>query len=169
MVALTTKQFITKAKAYHGTRYTYAKTSYINNKTKVRIRCRKHGLFYQRAAEHIAGHGCYKCTDTFSTSIAENEWLDSKRISKAHRQKRLVVKGRTFTVDAYIPRSKTVYEFYGDIWHGNPDVYKATEVNPINGEMYGVLYAGTMAREAFLRKAGYKVVNMWEKEWEDEQ
>ena len=141
MVALTTKQFITKAKAYHGTRYTYAKTSYINNKTKVRIRCRKHGLFYQRAAEHIAGHGCYKCTDTFSTSIAENEWLDSKRISKAHRQKRLVVKGRTFTVDAYIPRSKTVYEFYGDI------------CNPVwrNWQTQGIAYAPSMGTHTIPR------------------
>lgn len=165
MKRLTNAQFIAKAKAFHGTKYTYAKARYTNNKTKVKIRCRAHGIFEQRAAEHLAGCGCPSCAEIHNTSIAENEWLDTKRIAKHNRQKQIIVKGKRLTVDAYIPRSKTIYEFYGDIWHGNPDTYGRKDTNPVNGIAFGELYDITMAREKMLRKAGYKVVSIWENDW----
>jgi hypothetical protein len=167
MKRLTTKEFIAKSKAFHGSRYTYAKAAYRNNKTKVSVGCRKHGMFRQRAAEHIKGHGCPKCSDVYTTSPQENAWLDSKRVSKDHRNKRLVIGKRAFNVDAYIPRSKTVYEFYGDYWHGNPDVHGRKEINTMNGWTFGDLYDRTMAREKALKRAGYKVVSIWESDWKD--
>lgn len=167
MRALTTKEFIAKAKAFHGTKFTYAKTVYSTNKVKVEIRCRKHGVFHQRAAEHLAGSGCPACSAVYSTSEQENEWLDSKRISKSNRQKSLLIKGRRLTVDAYVARSKTVYEFYGDIWHGNPKLDRR-DTNPCSGISYGELYDRTMAREKLMTKAGYKVVSMWEGDYNAE-
>jgi len=59
--ALTTKQFIAKAKRIHEGKYNYGSTYYINNRTEVSIICPSHGLFYQRASNHLSGKGCSKC------------------------------------------------------------------------------------------------------------
>jgi hypothetical protein len=165
--SLTRSQFIKKAKAFHGTRYTYANVAYTTNKAKVKIRCREHGIFQQRPAEHIAGCGCPKCAEIYTTSKDETKWLDTKRIAKRNRQVKLIVKGKRLTVDAYIPRSKTIYEFYGDLWHGNPAVYGSSEENPVNGVLFSDLYKDTMARERFLKRNGYKVVSIWEHTWKE--
>jgi len=169
MTAITTAQFIARAKSYHGSRFDYSKTKYVNRRTKVAIKCKKHGIFWMRPDDHVRGCGCQTCAAPFSTSALETEWLDSKRIAKTNRQKRLVVKGKVYTVDAFVPRSKTVYEFYGDVWHGNPDVYKPSACNPCSGIEFGTLYERTMKREKVLKKAGYKVVSIWENDWKETQ
>ena len=61
MAKLTTEEFIKKAREVHGDRYDYSKVEYVNNQTKVCIICKKHGEFWQRASNHIAGRGCTKC------------------------------------------------------------------------------------------------------------
>lgn len=58
---LTQEEFIQRAKAKHGDKYDYSNTIYVNRRTKVEIRCRKHGLFYQNAGDHMEGHGCPSC------------------------------------------------------------------------------------------------------------
>lgn len=50
---LTTKEFIKRAKAIHDDKYDYSETEYINMNTKVKIRCKKHGIFEQIASNHI--------------------------------------------------------------------------------------------------------------------
>ena len=61
MAKLTTEEFIAKAKAVHGDRYDYSKVEYVNNQTKVCIICPIHGVFLQRALDHIKGSGCPEC------------------------------------------------------------------------------------------------------------
>ncbi len=61
MAKLTTEEFIAKAKAVHGDRYDYSKAEYVNNQTKVCIICPIHGVFLQRALDHIKGSGCPEC------------------------------------------------------------------------------------------------------------
>lgn len=68
----TTESFIAKAKAKHGDTYDYSKVVYgQNQKDKVKIICRKHGIFEQEPNNHIMGGGCPKChlltTDEFVT------------------------------------------------------------------------------------------------------
>lgn len=58
---LTQEEVIQRAKAKHGDKYDYSNTIYINRRTKMEIKCKKHGLFYQNAGDHIAGHGCPAC------------------------------------------------------------------------------------------------------------
>jgi Zn finger protein HypA/HybF involved in hydrogenase expression len=53
------ENFIEKAKAVHGDRYDYSKTSAIP--TKVEIVCPKHGSFIQSPDNHLKGSGCPKC------------------------------------------------------------------------------------------------------------
>lgn len=57
----TTEDFIQKAQSIHGSTYTYDKTDYLNNHTKVLITCAIHGEFEQVPDSHLAGHGCKQC------------------------------------------------------------------------------------------------------------
>ena len=59
--ALTTDQFVTKAKAVHGDKYDYSKVVYKDTKSKVEIICPTHGVFWQQPREHLAGRNCQAC------------------------------------------------------------------------------------------------------------
>ena len=53
-------EFIKKAKLIHGDKYDYSKINYISSKLKIEIICPKHGIFLQRASNHLLGNGCKK-------------------------------------------------------------------------------------------------------------
>lgn len=59
---VTTEDFIAKAKAIHGDKYIYDKSSYSGAKNKVIITCLNHGDFEQQARHHVNGFGCPECT-----------------------------------------------------------------------------------------------------------
>jgi hypothetical protein len=54
-------KFIDKSNSVHNFKYDYTKTEFRILKEKVWIKCKSHGDFYQKAIEHIKGHGCPKC------------------------------------------------------------------------------------------------------------
>ncbi len=56
-----TLNFITKANEVHNNFYTYPRTDYVNNKTKIIITCPIHGDFLQTPTNHLSGFGCPKC------------------------------------------------------------------------------------------------------------
>lgn len=58
---LTTEEFISKAQAIHGDRYDYSLVEYKRSIEQVSIICREHGVFPQRASDHLSGKGCKKC------------------------------------------------------------------------------------------------------------
>lgn len=58
---LTTEDFIKRAREVHGDKYGYSKVNYKNSNTKVDIICPAHGVFTQRASNHLRGIGCPKC------------------------------------------------------------------------------------------------------------
>lgn len=69
-----------------------------------------------RPANHVAGQGCKKCSN--NVSRLERGWLDSLGVPENCRQVRLCLGGKRYVVDALV--EDTVYEFWGDKWHGNP-------------------------------------------------
>lgn len=58
---LTTEEFVTRAQAVHGDYYGYDQVDYVNNRTKVAIKCPVHGVFWQAPGKHMAGNGCPSC------------------------------------------------------------------------------------------------------------
>lgn len=48
----TKEEFIKEARKVHGDKYDYSKIEYVNNSTKVKIICRKHGEFWQTPSNH---------------------------------------------------------------------------------------------------------------------
>lgn len=57
----TLKEFIKDANCIHNNKYDYSKSIYINNKTKLKIICKKHGSFHQIPVDHLKGKGCKEC------------------------------------------------------------------------------------------------------------
>lgn len=59
----TTKEFINETKSIYGDEYSFDCTEYINNKTKVAVECKKHGIFYRNPLMLLRGYGCPYCTE----------------------------------------------------------------------------------------------------------
>lgn len=72
-----TKDFIHKAKKIHGNTYDYSEVNYIRDNLKIKIVCKKHGIFEQVPRSHLNGNGCPKCAG-FNTSI--DEFIESANI-----------------------------------------------------------------------------------------
>lgn len=161
---LTTQQFIDKAIAVHGGLYDYSLVEYADSHSKIKIKCRKHGIFEQRPTDHFKGKRCPKCT--YRVSKLEAVWLDSLAIPKEHRMKSLTMScGKKFEVDAYDPTTNTVYEFNGDYWHGNPMSFAAEAINERSKKTFGELHQKTLEKEALLRSNGYNTVSIWESDF----
>ena len=155
--------FIAKAKEIHKNRYDYSQVNYVNCRTKVKIICNKHGVFLQTPTGHLSGQGCRKCSNTISN--LETKWLDSLNIKEENRQISLLGLPKRWKVDGYDPNTNTVYEFNGDFWHGNPDVYDKNDLNIVNKITFGKLYYRTLKKEKILRLKGYNLVSMWENDY----
>jgi len=158
---LSTQIFIERSMIVHHSNYDYSKVEYKSVDDKVIIVCKKHEIFKQTPRSHLQGSGCPICYQ--NSSKLENEWLDSINVKKENRQ----IKIFEYTVDGYCPITKTVFEFYGDFWHGNPKVYKSTDINKKVNKPFGFLYQKTLDREIFFKENGYKVVSIWENEYKN--
>lgn len=163
----TTEQFIHDAISVHSDMYDYSLVEYIGAHKKVKIICPNHGDFEQAPHDHLKGKGCSKCSHT--TSKQENQWLKENidlPYTNEHRQVwLLLINGKEIRVDGYIPDTKTIYEYYGDYWHGNPVTKNPNDINANNKKSFGQLYNETLARESLIKESGYNLVTMWESDW----
>ena len=99
-------------------------------------------------------------------SKISQKWLDGLNISTL--KKEYTIKDLSFRVDGFDPKTNTVYEFLGDYWHGNPEVYLARKINPSSKKSFGKLHQETLDRFRLLEGAGYKVIYIWEKDYKVE-
>lgn len=58
---INTEIFIKKAENIHNDRYDYRLVNYKNNRNKIKIICKEHGIFEQLPTNHLKGSGCFKC------------------------------------------------------------------------------------------------------------
>lgn len=109
----TTKTFISEAQKVHDYKYSYDKTDYITNQTKVIITCPIHGDFLQRPLSHIQGMGCSNCNESKGEK-AIAKFLDKNNISY-YRQHKFNDCKNVFELpfDFYIPSIRTAIEFDG--------------------------------------------------------
>jgi hypothetical protein len=163
----TQEQFLVEAYAVHKNKYDYSLSIYIGGKNSIIIKCNTcNDLFQQRASIHLEGHNCPLCGSKY-ISKAENQWLDELGISTLYRQKWLKIGKRKISTDAYDPNTNTVYEFYGDYWHGNPIVFDPNDINHRKNpkKTFGELYHKTIEREELILSADYKLITIWEHDW----
>lgn len=158
------EEFIEDANLVHNHQYSYELITKITNVfEKKPIICKIHGIFYQTLHSHLCGSSCSKCTKHISKP--ETEWLDSLNIPIEYRQAKLRINEQLIKPDAFDPISNTVYEFYGDFWHGNPEKFDLADQNKITKKTYGEMFDSTMNKEKLLKEAGYNIISIWENDW----
>ncbi len=160
----TLEHFIYKANQIHKNEYDYSNTKYTGSLNKIEIICKKHGSFLQTANSHLCGAKCPKCTKHISDK--EILWLNSLNITNEKRQKTIFANNKFFKVDAFDSSNNTIYEFYGDYWHGNPKKYNQEYVNKHNKKKFKDLYDATTIREKQLISLGYKIISIWESDFD---
>lgn len=160
--SISTSECIKRAIATHGNLYDYSKVVCRTARDNICIICKKHGEFFQKAyAHYYNGNHCPKCRG--QVSRVENEWIESLGL-KLKRQCTVYINDKRFLVDGFDPATNTVYEFYGDYWHGNPQVYLSTDCNLHNNKTFGELFKSTLDKTNLLKQK-YNVVVMWEFDW----
>ena len=74
------EEFIKKAKEIHGNKYEYSLIEYENVTKKMKIICKKHGVFEQSASYHLRGIGCPICRESKGEEKI-SKFLKSKNIN----------------------------------------------------------------------------------------
>ena len=109
------------------------------------------------------GQGCPSCAHRFSKKCSA--WIDGFNNPNIEKGGGHTVEGRNFEFDGFDKTTNTIYEFYGDYWHGNPRVYDPDD-KIFYGKTFGELYEKTLKREEFLISCGYSLVTIWEDTWD---
>lgn len=80
--------FVLEAQNKHHNKYNYDTVNYVNNYTKIKIFCYKHGFFLQKPYDHLNGHGCKKCGVEITTNCKSSS-IDEfiKKAIKVHGDK----------------------------------------------------------------------------------
>lgn len=164
-----TIDFILKAKSIHGDRYDYSKVDYIHHKIKVIIICTIHGEFYQKPRVHLIGAGCRQCGSRHSKSCID--WLEQiardENIFIQHEGNigEYKIPNTRYKADGYCASTNTIYEFYGNYWHGNPSIYSPDVYNAFVYKTMGELYRLTIKREQRIKNLGYTMKTIWESDY----
>lgn len=117
---ITTEEWILRAKLIHGETYGYENVKYSTNRTKVLIRCKKHGIFKQAPEKHLEGEGCPICKES------KLEKFVAKKLQKLgiifERQKHFKWLDR-LSLDFYIPSKNIAIECQGRQHFMNVDIF----------------------------------------------
>jgi len=105
--------FIKKSNIIHNYKYNYSEVEYINNKTKVKIICPKHGIFNQKPNDHLMGHGCPICKESYGEKQI-GIFLDNNNIRYIRQKKFKNCKNiKVLPFDFYLPEYNMCIEFDG--------------------------------------------------------
>lgn len=167
-----TDDFIVKSNIIHKNIYDYSQSNYLGTREQIKIICKIHGIFSQSPNDHLSGNGCQKCAIGCFSKISI-KWLDgiakTENIFIQHAgnigEKKIKINDRIFKFDGFCETSNTVYEFYGDFWHGNLSKYNQNDIHPIIKKPFGDLYNETIQREKIIISEGYNLITIWESEF----
>ncbi len=164
----TTEQFIQVAKQKWDSFYDYSQTSYINTRALITVFCPEHGPFETKARVHLSGHTSCSGCQLKGYSHKAIRWLEKEASTKgifiqhAENIGEFAIPGTLFHADGFHEESKTIYEYLGSFWHGDPRVYAPEFWNKLKGCTMGDLYDKTMKRVQQLIDLGYTVILRWE-------
>jgi hypothetical protein len=168
-------EFIEKSNVIHSDRYEYDdKQEYVDSYTPVKVICPEHGEFIITPTQHLRGRGCRVCFHQISKPA--NEWLASveKNIGRSLQtnnspEGEFRIKQPNskyyYYADGYDVITNTIYEFLGDFWHGNPNIYPPEFTSKNHKKTMGQRYADTLRKKETYLKLGFKYVEMWESDF----
>ena len=102
-------------------------------------------------------------------AIASQRNIDIKHAKNGGEQVFPVGNGRYIRVDGFCESTNQVFEFHGDYWHGNPEVFDPEGINKSNKKTFGQLYSETLEREEWIKGLGFDLVTIWENEYDKPQ
>lgn len=109
-------EFIGKAKSIYNDKYDYSDVNYVNCDTKVKIKCKTHGIFCRTPYRHLRGYGCPVCHHKVSKGQKEiYEYIGLNGVMND----RTVIK--PFEIDCYYPSHRVGVEFNGVYYHSSID------------------------------------------------
>jgi hypothetical protein len=126
--------------------------------------CDKGHEYEKVVSDRYIGQGCPICFER--NSKAGIEWLNKYGIpnDKTHREVPLRISVRKrYYADGFIPETKTICEFLGDYWHGNPKIYNEG-INKNNKKTFKQLYEETLKKFKILYSLGFTIIYRWESE-----
>lgn len=129
---LTNEIFINRSKLTHtNNMYDYSLVEYNSSTTKVKIICKKHGIFEQVASIHMNGSNCPKCFNV-KTSIPEQFifFYLNKLPLKIYNQYKIL----NYIVDIYIPELNLIIEYDGVYYHKKKYIKDLEKNNRIKDE-----------------------------------
>jgi hypothetical protein len=111
---LTQDVFLKRCKKFHGEKYDYSKSKYINSNTKVEIICPDHGSFQQLPDDHCRGIGCSKCKSSHGERKIR-KFLESRNIKFDEQVKfETCVNVRKLPFDFYLYEYDVLIEYQGE-------------------------------------------------------
>ncbi len=157
---LTIKNVLSKFKKIHKNKYDYSLIKeYKNERIRLPIICKKHGVFLQSSVVHLNGSECPRCRSMISKF--EKEFLDYLKIPNNPVNRQVCIFRKR--VDGLL--NNTIYEYLGDYWHGNPNKFHPMDINQWTKKSFGELYKQTILRLDQLKNIGYKINYIWESDW----
>lgn len=106
---------------------------------------------------------------TYGYSVKCIQWLESVAksenitIQHANNIGEYTIPKTRIRVDGYCKQTNTIYEFHGDIFHGNPLIFEPDEkCHPWSELTAGELYARTIRRDKTIESYGYNLIVKWE-------
>jgi desulfoferrodoxin (superoxide reductase-like protein)/very-short-patch-repair endonuclease len=110
---LTQEEFIKKSNDIHNFKYDYSMIEYVNLRTNIKIICKIHGIFEQKAGQHVYGNGCPLC----NTSKGEEKiinFLNKNNIEYSY-QKIFddCIDKKVLPFDFYLPEYNLCIEYDG--------------------------------------------------------
>jgi hypothetical protein len=173
---LTNEIFINKCIIIHNNKYDYSNTIYIDTESYVNINCLVHGLFKIKAKKHISGQGCMKCVKNNASKKA-NDWIKYMSIklnteiqsSENGGEYILKTENSIYKFDGYCKKTNTCFEYYGNMYHGNPKMYSSDKPYPFikkNIKTFGDAFNNTIKREEYIKSKGFNIICIWENEWD---
>lgn len=157
------EKFVERANIIHGFKFQYP-GGYVNGRTPTEIVCLIHGSFWQKPISHLSEYGCPSCGNNYVSEV-ETQWLDEIGVPRENRQLVIMIGEKLIKPDGFDPGTNTIYEFYGDYWHGNPAVFEPDGINVLAHKTFGALHQATLTRAALIKEAGYNLVSIWESDW----
>lgn len=113
--ALSKEKFIIESNKIFHNEFDYSNVEYVNNFTKVKVICKKHGEFLVTPKNHLKGRGCPKCKEELY--VYENRLynlLKNKlKINNVVRQYKPNWLSNNKSLDFYLPDYKIAIEHQG--------------------------------------------------------
>jgi very-short-patch-repair endonuclease len=115
---LTIEEFIKRSNQVHDNKYDYSLSNYKNNRTKIKIICKKHGKFNQKVNDHLNGSGCSICNSSkgelkiINFLKNNNIKFETQKTFNNCKYKRLL------PFDFYLPEQNILIEYDGEQHYG---------------------------------------------------